>query len=36
MDHTPLMVVLGHQRCGAVTAAVKSLEHTGVVSWLEQ
>lgn len=26
MDHTPLMVVLGHQRCGAVTAAVKSLE----------
>ena len=29
MDHTPLMVVLGHQRCGAATAAVKSLEqHT--------
>ncbi len=28
-DHTPLMVVLGHQRCGAATAAVKSLEqHT--------
>ncbi|ORB56534.1 carbonic anhydrase [Mycobacteroides saopaulense] len=26
MDHTPLMVVLGHQRCGAATAAVKSLE----------
>ncbi len=25
-DHTPLIVVLGHQRCGAVTAAVKSLE----------
>ncbi|OAT67058.1 carbonic anhydrase [Mycobacteroides immunogenum] len=26
MDHTPLIVVLGHQRCGAVTAAVESLE----------
>ncbi|WJR31573.1 carbonic anhydrase [Mycobacteroides immunogenum] len=28
MDHTPLMVILGHQRCGAVTAAVKSLEQS--------
>lgn len=25
-DHTPLMVVLGHQRCGAITAAVQSFE----------
>ncbi|SLF47592.1 carbonic anhydrase [Mycobacteroides abscessus] len=29
MDHTPLMVVLGHQRCGAATVAVEALEqHT--------
>ncbi|MEU8687435.1 carbonic anhydrase [Streptomyces sp. NPDC048665] len=26
LDHTPLLVVMGHQRCGAVTAAVNALE----------
>lgn len=26
LDHTPLLVVMGHQRCGAVGAAVKALE----------
>ncbi len=26
-DATPLIVVLGHQRCGAVTAAVESIGH---------
>ena len=32
--HSPLLLVLGHQRCGAVTAAVQGGEHPGHIGTL--